>query len=540
MNPNREIKPEKADLSTQDLLSALAEWFKHFDKKTVSAKILNAIDLKDEKVIRSEIQRLIDKMDAQTTAVSRAIAAIKIPDPLSSVRIENLQEMPTEVAISNFPKQEIPTEIRVNNLSDIVIPPFPEINFPEFPKFPEVKIPAFPKSFEISNLPEVQKITGSVSIDSISELLGGLQRIVDSVNDVDRSMESIRNMPQIVATTMGSHKYTAASPMPVTFSGGIAISGPVTISDPIAVTQSGTWTVAVAGTLDIRSLSHTTDSIKVGDGVDTIAILADGADALTNATNQLVTGSFIYGFNGTTWDRLPATTADGLLVNLGANNDVTITSGTITTVSTVTSVTAIANALPAGTNAIGKLTANSGVDIGDVDVTSVIPGSGGTNLGKAEDGGHTTGDVGVMTLGVRNDALAAISGSDLDYTPPATDSAGRSIVIPFAPAAARAVGTATTTGTGDTSLVAASGDAGLRTYITDIIVANTGSATSLITFKDGNGGSTLGYTIAPAGGGSNLIHLATPIRTTANTAFYFAAATSSTTIYLTALGYKAP
>lgn len=71
---------------------------------------------------------------------------------------------------------------------------------------------------------------------------------------------------------------------------------------------------------------------------------------------------------------VPASATDGLLVNLGANNDVTITSGTVTTVSTVTTVaavTAITNALPAGTNAIGKLAANSGVDIGDVDVTSV-------------------------------------------------------------------------------------------------------------------------------------------------------------------------
>lgn len=42
----------------------------------------------------------------------------------------------------------------------------------------------------------------------------------------------------------------------------------------------------------------------------------------------------------------------------------------VTTVGTVSAVTAITNALPAGTNAIGKLAANSGVDIGDVDVTS--------------------------------------------------------------------------------------------------------------------------------------------------------------------------
>lgn len=42
----------------------------------------------------------------------------------------------------------------------------------------------------------------------------------------------------------------------------------------------------------------------------------------------------------------------------------------VTTVTTVTAVTAITNALPAGTNAIGKLAANSGVDIGDVTLTA--------------------------------------------------------------------------------------------------------------------------------------------------------------------------
>jgi hypothetical protein len=40
-------------------------------------------------------------------------------------------------------------------------------------------------------------------------------------------------------------------------------------------------------------------------------------------------------------------------------------------IATVGAVTAITNALPAGTNAIGKLAANSGVDIGDVDVTTL-------------------------------------------------------------------------------------------------------------------------------------------------------------------------
>ena len=71
--------------------------------------------------------------------------------------------------------------------------------------------------------------------------------------------------------------------------------------------------------------------------------------------------------------------------------------------------------LPAGSAAIGKLAANDGVDIGDVDVTSVVPGTGATNLGKEEDAAHSSGDTGVMALAVRNDVLEALGGSDGDY-----------------------------------------------------------------------------------------------------------------------------
>jgi hypothetical protein len=70
------------------------------------------------------------------------------------------------------------------------------------------------------------------------------------------------------------------------------------------------------------------------------------------------------------------------------------------------------------------LAANSGVDIGDVDVTSVVPGVGATNLGKAEDAVHGSGDTGVMSLAVRNDTLAALAGTDGDYAPFQVDADG--------------------------------------------------------------------------------------------------------------------
>lgn len=52
----------------------------------------------------------------------------------------------------------------------------------------------------------------------------------------------------------------------------------------------------------------------------------------------------------------------------------------------------------------------------NVDVASVIPGVGATNLGKAEDAAHTSGDVGVMALAVQKATPADIS-SEGDYTP---------------------------------------------------------------------------------------------------------------------------
>lgn len=67
-----------------------------------------------------------------------------------------------------------------------------------------------------------------------------------------------------------------------------------------------------------------------------------------------------------------------------------------------------------------NIDANGALNVGDV-----IPGTAAANLGKAEDAAHTSGDVGIMLLGVRNDSNAtAFSGTDGDYTPLAVDAQG--------------------------------------------------------------------------------------------------------------------
>lgn len=250
-------------------------------------------------------------------------------------------------------------------------------------------------------------------------------------------------------------------------------------------------------------------------------------------------------------------------------------------------VDASGTVLGAGTNAIGKLSANSGVDIGDVDVTSVIPGTAATNLGKAEDAAHTTGDTGVMSLGVANEAQSSF-GADGDYTPQATDVKGNTMNVgniahdtadagnpikiggkalsadPTAVATGDRVNalfdllgkqvflpytipenmvsgaiTSAMTGTTSTSLVAAPG-AGLRNYITTIIVSNAHATVGTdVIIQDGSGGTTLLTIPAAAVYGGAAIPLPTPLRQpTTNTALYCANVTTGASTKVSAIGYK--
>lgn len=108
-------------------------------------------------------------------------------------------------------------------------------------------------------------------------------------------------------------------------------------------------------------------------------------------------------------------------------------------------------------------------------------------------------------------------------------------VSPLEASIVRGVGSVN--GVASVALIAAAG-AGIRNYITDVTVINTGATTSRVDFTDGDG-SVLGRTIAPTGGGSNIIGLRVPMRTSPNQPFNLSAATASSTISAFAYGYKA-
>ena len=128
--------------------------------------------------------------------------------------------------------------------------------------------------------------------------------------------------------------------------------------------------------------------------------------------------------------------------------------------------------LAAGTAAIGKLAANSGVDIGDVDVTSLPALVAGTALI-----GKVIVDVPLLPWSANG-----------DYTGAQTN----------------------------TSLKAA--HATLAHYITDIVVTNDSTAAITVKLLDGSGGANLTGTHKIAPNGGIVVRFATPIKMTAATA----------------------
>jgi hypothetical protein len=80
----------------------------------------------------------------------------------------------------------------------------------------------------------------------------------------------------------------------------------------------------------------------------------------------------------------------------------------------------------AALNLLCEIVTNTGASgpAENVNVLDVIPGVAATNLGKAEDALHTSGDVGVMALAVRNDSSTTLTTTTLDYSPMAVNSLG--------------------------------------------------------------------------------------------------------------------
>ena len=189
-----------------------------------------------------------------------------------------------------------------------------------------------------------------------------------------------------------------------------------------------------------------------------------------------------------------------------------------------------------GTGAVSviKISATGQADVnvaefgGTATVSGGVAGSQGVG-GLAASGAAVAGNPVLHGGRAQNaEATAVANGQAVDA---AYDLTGKAITLPYANKENMVRGTASATGTGATTIIAAQA-AGVKTYITGLQLSNTSATTITVTMSD----SASSVFIIPAGGGSNIV-FPVPLVTAAATAFTFTASGSASTIFVSAQGY---
>lgn len=205
-------------------------------------------------------------------------------------------------------------------------------------------------------------------------------------------------------------------------------------------------------------------------------------------------------------------------------------------------------ALPAGTNAIGKLASNTGVTIGAVEiaaaqtlatVTTVSTVTTCSTVTTLTGGGvaHDSADSGnPVKVGAK--AKATLSTNTLvsadDRTDATSDLDGAIIVNRGACKGDYVSANASNTDGTSTQCIAAQ-SSGIKTYLTDITLTNTSSTNTYCEIKDG---STVKWTFPVPANGGVTHRFETPLAGTAATAWNFDPGTAVTTMYCSMSGFK--
>lgn len=233
--------------------------------------------------------------------------------------------------------------------------------------------------------PNVEVTAPSVDLSPITGLISGIEKSINSAvgsikmpETTDRTDELKEAMGEVRDAINGLVFPVAEFPttIKVTNPDGSTIAGGSGGGDASAANQTtiigyldgveGLLTTIDADTGNLPTIETNTDFGTVtGGGTET------GALRVTVANNS--TGVLSVDDNGSTLsvdDGGGSLTVDGTVAVSG-----TVTVGSHAVTNAGTFAVQVSSALPAGTNAIGKLSANSGVDIGDVDVTSIAAGA---------------------------------------------------------------------------------------------------------------------------------------------------------------------
>ena len=309
-----------------------------------------------------------------------------------------------------------------------------------------------------------------------------------------------------------------------------SISGTVDIGvspGSVLAYQGGAWTPSVSGTVNIAGNPSISGTVNIA-GNPSIS-----GTVLVGGTPNVNTAGSVVAFQGTDPWTVRSSLAGGIFP----------VSGSVAAIITNTNVNVGGSVLAFQASTWpGSILALQGTS--PWAISSVYGNISGSVLSQ-QSGTRTTSVVGSIpsslltgTYGHRNDAIASFLGGNLTWNPIATDSAGRILIKQFSSEDSTIISYTGSVVSGSVTQIAASA-IGLRNYMTDYWVANTGSVSTLITFQDGST-SILGRTIAPAGGGSNSQGIAIPFRTARSQDLAFLAGTSTSVLYMTVKGYQAP
>lgn len=209
-------------------------------------------------------------------------------------------------------------------------------------------------------------VSGRVPVDGS----GVTQPVSGSVTVTQGTGTNLHVVVDSAPTTTVTGTVTAnagTGPWPVTDNGGS-----LTVDGTVAATQSGTWNVTnISGTVSLPTgaATETTLGTRLADSTFTGRFPASAtlADATANPS-LTASASYLFGYNGTTWDRLRKSAA-GLLVDI-ANTSLAVTqSGSWSVAQSGTWNVG----LSAGTNYIGKTRLTDGSL--DVSLLNSAPGS---------------------------------------------------------------------------------------------------------------------------------------------------------------------
>lgn len=234
-------------------------------------------------------------------------------------------------------------------------------------------------------------VSGTVAVTN-----AGLTALNGAISGTEVQVD-VLTMPTVTVTATNLDVQSGGADLATTTQAGAIQTAVETIDNAVHVddaaytlgTHSGVMMMGFAGTQSVNA----NDAGAIAMETDGAVHIHDGGNTITVDGTVAVSGTVPVSQSGT-WDEVGindsgnsitvdyATTGSGTAT--GALRVELPTNGT-GVIATVGAVTAITNALPAGTNAIGKLSANSGVDIGDVTLTANADVNIGSTKGLPSD-----------------------------------------------------------------------------------------------------------------------------------------------------------